>query len=136
MLTKDIYKRFIRSQASDHEVLKVQRALIFVVSVICIFFVTGNLKSMILSWSFLSQGLRGCTIIFPLLGAAFFPRYVTPLAGLVAALIGPLVDLIWHFAFPQGLDPLYAGLIASLLAIVLISMFSKPKKIESINHTA
>jgi len=135
MLTKDIYKRFIRSQANDQEVLKVQRILIFIVSVIAIFFVTGNLKSMILSWSFLSQGLRGCTIIFPLLGAAFFPRYVTPLAGIVAALTGPLVDLIWHFAFPKGLDPLYAGLIASFLAIFLISMFSKRKNIESISHT-
>ncbi|TEB06103.1 Sodium/glucose cotransporter [Pelotomaculum schinkii] len=131
MLTKDIYKRFIRVHAGDQEVLKVQRILIFVISVLAIFFVAGSLKSMIMGWSFLSMGLRGCAVLFPLLGAAFFPHHVTPPAGIAAALIGPLVDLIWHFAFPKGLDPLYVGLLASFLAILLISMFSKRNKIES-----
>ncbi|TEB04465.1 Sodium/proline symporter [Pelotomaculum schinkii] len=135
MLTKDIYKRFVRVQADDREVLKIQRILILAVSLLAIFFVSGSLSSLIMSWSFLSMGLRGCTILFPLLGAAFFPRYVTPLAGTVAALAGPLVDLIWHFAFPKGLDPLYPGLLASFLAILLISIVSKRKKVEPVSHT-
>ncbi len=125
MLTKDIYKKFIRSRAGDREVLRVQRILIFLVSVCAVLFVAGNLKSLILGWSFLSMGLRGCTVLFPLLGAAFFPRFVTPAAGTVAALLGPLVNLIWHFLYPNGLDPLYPGLLAGLLAMIIISLVSR-----------
>ena len=71
------------------------------------------------------MGLRGCTILFPLLGAMFFPRAVTPLAGTMAALAGPAADLAWHFLYPEGLDPLYAGLLASLLTLVLFSPISR-----------
>jgi SSS family solute:Na+ symporter len=125
MLTKDIYKRFIRSGAGSREILTVQRLLILLVCGSSIFFVAGNLKSLILGWSFLSMGLRGCTILFPLLGAMFFPRAVTPLAGTMAALAGPAADLAWHFLYPEGLDPLYAGLLASLLTLVLFSPISR-----------
>ncbi len=122
MMTKDIYKRFFRKLANDREILFVQRFLIFVVCVICVFFVTGNLKSLILGWSFLSMGLRGCTILFPLLGAMFFPRLVSPLAGVAAAFLGPLANLVWHMLYPKGLDPLYPGLVVSFVALALISV--------------
>jgi len=122
MITKDIYKRFFRKLAADREILFVQRLLIFVVCALCLFFVTGNLKSLILGWSFLSMGLRGCTILFPLLGAMFFPRLVSPMAGILAAYLGPLANLGWHVLYPHGLDPLYPGLIVSFMTLVLVSM--------------
>ncbi|MGA2332819.1 MAG: sodium:solute symporter family protein [Syntrophales bacterium] len=122
MVTKDIYKRFFRKLAGDKEILFVQRLLIFLVCVLCVFFVTGNLKSLILGWSFLSMGLRGCTILFPLLGAMFFPRLVSPIAGILAAFLGPLANLVWHVLYPKGLDPLYPGLIVSLVVLVLVSV--------------
>lgn len=67
------------------------------------------------------MGLRGCTVLFPLLGAMFFPGRVTPQAGIVAALLGPLVNVVWKLVFPTGLDPLYPGLLVSLLALVGLS---------------
>ncbi len=125
MITKDIYKRFFRKRAADREVLFVQRLLVFVVCALSVFFVAGNLKSLILGWSFLSMGLRGCTILFPLLGAMFFPRLVSPVAGTLAACLGPLANLGWHLLYPRGLDPLYPGLIVSLVTLVLVSMISR-----------
>ena len=132
MLTKDIYKRFICRDADDIKILKVQRLLIFIISAISVLFVAGSLKSMILSWSFLSMGLRGCTIFFPLLGAVFFPRFVKPLAGVMAALVGPLVNLLWHFLYPDGLDPLYVGLLASFLTLLLLSIFLQRKPVDGL----
>ncbi len=73
------------------------------------------------------MGLRGCTILFPFLGAAFFPRFVKPSAGIAAAVAGPLVDLIWHDLYPRGLDPLYPGLLAALLTMLVVSLFSSRK---------
>lgn len=122
MITKDIYKRYLRKPAADREILFVQRLLIFVVCALCVLFVNGNLKSLILGWSFLSMGLRGCTILFPLLGAMFFPRLVSPMAGILAACLGPLANLGWHALYPRGLDPLYPGLIMSFLTLVLVSI--------------
>lgn len=128
MLTKDIYHKIFRPHADDKQILFMQRLLVFLVSVCGVVFVAGNLKSLILGWSFLSMGLRGCTVLFPLLGAMFFKKVVTPAGGIAAALLGPLTNLVWHFIYPKGLDPLYPGLVVSLLALVIVSMFTGKKE--------
>ena len=136
MLTKDIYKQFFRKLAEDKEILFVQRLLIFLVCALCMVFVTGNLKSMILGWSFLSMGLRGCSILFPLMGAMFFPRLVTPIAGVLSAILGPSANLVWHMMYPKGLDPLYPGLIVSFVTLVLVSMLaSRRSELATIKET-
>ena len=121
LLTKDIYQRFLRPQASGNEALLVQRVMIVGLCLAALVFVSGNAGSLILSWSFMAMGLRGCTVLFPLLGAMFFPGRVAPQAGIVAALLGPTVNVAWKLVFPGGLDPLYPGLLASLLALVVLS---------------
>lgn len=128
MLTTDIYKKTLHPNASDKTNLYVQRALIIIISLLGALFVVGNLKSTVLSWAFLSMGLRGCSVLIPLLGAMFFSRYVTPVAGLVSAILGPATNLFWRLTFPEGMDPLYPGLAAGLLALVIISMATRKKE--------
>jgi len=127
MLTKDIYKKFFRKQASDTETLAVQRLLIFLVCLLGLVFVQDNTKSLILGWSFMSMGLRGCTVLLPLLGAMFFPQWVSQRAGVAAAVLGPLSSLLWHVAYPKGLDPIYPGLLISLVAMVVLSLVTMRK---------
>jgi SSS family solute:Na+ symporter len=131
MLTKDIYKKFIRPKSSDSEVLLTQRLMIVALCIITVIMVTGNVGSLIMGWSFLSLGLRGCAALFPLLGAMYFKRWLTPAAGVTAALLGPLADLAWRLLNPHGLDPLYPGLIASLLSLIIVSYFTKKKPQEA-----
>ncbi|MDQ7096825.1 sodium:solute symporter family protein [Desulfosporosinus sp. PR] len=128
MLTKDVYKRFISPQASDRTILFVSRGLLVVVAAINLLFVTGNLKSLILQWSFLSMGLRGCTVCMPLLGAIFFKNKVSYKAGLIALVIGPASCLLWKLLNPKGMDPLYAGLLASIICLVIGSLIFPAKK--------
>jgi SSS family solute:Na+ symporter len=130
MLTKDIYKKFIRPRSSDTEILLMQRLMIVAVCVITVIMVTGNIGSLILGWSFLSLGLRGCAALFPLLGAMYFKRWLTPAAGVTSALLGPLADLAWKLLNPKGLDPLYPGLIVGLLSLIIVSYFTKKKPRE------
>jgi SSS family solute:Na+ symporter len=125
MFTKDVYKRYFRPDASGKEILLVQRLAILITCLVSLLFVNDNIGSLILSWSFMSMGLRGCTVLFPLLGAMFFSRWVTPSAGITAALLGPLTDFLWRIFFPKGMDPLYPGLLVSLLVLVVVSMFTK-----------
>jgi SSS family solute:Na+ symporter len=136
MFTKDIYKRYFRPNADGREALRAQRLAILVVCLISLLFVNDNIGSLILGWSFMSMGLRGCTILFPLLGAMFFSRYVTPAAGIAAALLGPLTDFLWRIFFPKGLDPLYPGLLVSLIVLVFVSMFTKKSLPELARHAS
>ena len=127
MFTRDIYQRFIRQRASPREALRVQRLAIFAVVILSALVASGNSGSLILGWSFLSMGLRGCTILVPLLGAMFFPRQLTPTAGIAAAILGPATNVLWFLLFPAGIDPLYPGLIASLAALVIFSRLTRKK---------
>lgn len=128
MLTKDIYQKIFRPRADDRNILFIQRLLVFLVSICGLAFVSGNMQSMILSWSFLSMGLRGCTILCPLLGAMFFPRLLTPAAGVLAAFLGPAANVAWFLAFPKGIDPLYPGLLVSLATLLIVSLFTRKKE--------
>lgn len=133
MLTKDLYKKLISPQASDQKLMYVSKGLIVVVAALSLLFVTGNLKSMILQWAFLSMGLRGATICFPLLGAIFFPKFVSPKAGLLALVLGPAADLVWKLGVPKGMDPLYAGLIVSFVCLIIGSIIFPVSKTPPVN---
>lgn len=126
MLTQDIYKRLIRPQANDRQMLLASRALIVAVTGATLFFVTGNLNSLILKWSFLSMGLRGSTVCLPLLAAVFARRYVTPGAGVTAIVLAPLASLLWAVLVPEGTDPLYIGMLVSFACLALSPFFSRP----------
>jgi len=127
MLTRDIYKRYINKEADGKKDLLVQRALILCLCTITVIVANSSAGGLILGFSFLSMGLRGCTALFPLLGAMFFKRFVTPAAGLSAALLGPLTDVIWHSLYPNGLDPLYPGLFVSAAVLITVSRFTRRK---------
>ena len=127
MLTRDIYKRYIDKKADDKKALLVQRVLILCLCALTIVAVSSNLGGLILGFSFLSMGLRGCSALFPLLGAMFFKRFVSPVAGISAAVLGPLTDLIWHLVYPKGLDPLYPGLLVSAGVLFAVGMFTRRK---------
>ena len=104
-----------------------QRGVIVALCLTALVFVGGNAGSLILSWSFMAMGLRGCTVLFPLLGAMFFPRLVTPKAGIAAAILGPLINVLWKFLYPSGMDPLYPGMIVSFFVLVAVSFLEREK---------
>lgn len=127
MFTRDIYQKLIKVNATGKETLLVQRLLIFALCLITVLIANGNAGSMILSWTYLSQGLRGCAALFPLLGAMLFPQFVTPRAGVMATLLGPLTNIVWFFLNPKGMDPLYPGLLVSAAALLLFSLIEGKK---------
>ena len=131
MFTVDIYKQHLRPSAGEREILTVQRLSLLLASLVPLWFVGNRSGALILDWSFLSMGLRGCTVLFPLLGALFFPRFVTRQAGMAAACLGPLTTFLWHLMLPKGIDPLYPGLAVSFLALTAISILSRGSEATS-----
>jgi len=59
VITKDIYKNYIRKNQDESKLLNISRLAIVVVLAAAVIFTAGNLKSYILEWSFMSMGLRG-----------------------------------------------------------------------------
>lgn len=130
MFTRDIYQKFINVKATGKETLLVQRILIFVICVITVVIANGNMGTLILGWSFMSQGFRGCAALCPLLGAMFFPRFVTPVAGVAATVLGPLANIAWYVLYPKGMDPLYPGLLVSGIVLIVVSLLTRKKAVE------
>jgi len=79
-----------------------------------------NLGSAIMDWSFLSMGLRGATLFFPLLFAVFAATRTTlKKAGIWSVFLAPLVVIVSGALNLQLVQPLYLGLGTSLFIFLL-----------------
>ncbi len=126
MLSRDIFQR-IRPEANDQVVLLVFRLfiiLIMLLALLTIYF-TGS-DVIILQWSYLSLGLRGATICFPLLFVIFLKDRISPRAGRRAILWGPLSVILGTLA-GISLNPLFIGLSISLGLLLLDLLFNQRK---------
>lgn len=117
MLSRDIFA--VRWHISESSMLFVSRLTVFGVTLFAALFCFGNLQSLVLEWNFLSMGLRGAGIFLPLSFAIFLPGKIGNVAAIASMAAGTAMCLVWKVVFPQGLDPLYAGIIASGLALLL-----------------
>ena len=78
-----------------------------------------NLGSAIMDWSFLSMGLRGSTIFFPLLFAVFSRRAQLARYGALAIFIAPVCVIAAGLLQVELLPPLYIGLGVSLTLLLV-----------------
>ena len=115
MLCNDIYKPLIRPKATEKEQLLVSRGVIVVVLLAAALFSMGEVGSMILSWSFLSMGLRGAVAFAPLCFALFSPGRVSKSFAAAAIVVGPVLVLVGSFILPKDIDPLFLGMAGALL---------------------
>ncbi len=130
MLSRDIFQH-LYPEAEDRTVLLTFR--LFILAVLLLALITVYLSGkevIILQWSYLSLGLRGATICFPLLAAIFLPGRVSPKLGQRAIVLGPSIVLAGTFIAPLQLNPLYLGLAASLL-ILAAALWDKQNSISS-----
>lgn len=132
MFSQDIYGKLIRPGAADEERLLVSRLGIIIIVIVSLFFAATNLKSVIMEWSYLSMTLRGTSMFLPIIGAAFFKKEISQKAGVLTVTLSPLLSLLWAVLRPEGIDPLYIGLIVG--GLILGSSILKSKK-ESVCNT-
>ncbi len=127
VLNRDIYSRF-RPLAKEKEMLLVSRGLVLLVGLGVFVLVTANMHSLILKWAFLSMALRGVTVFIPLAGAIFLAGRVNAAWGRAAVAVAPMLTIIWAFAFPASIDPLYVGLIISALILGIGFLYKRDKE--------
>lgn len=125
MFTEDIYRKTMVPHASEQQRLWVSRLAVLGFTVMGLVFVSGNLNSLILEWSYLSMGLRGATIFCPLLGAIFFQARIRPKAGVFAIGLGPTSAIGWTIFGSPMVDPLYIGLAVSVATLGVMSLWPR-----------
>lgn len=132
MLSRDVYKK-VKKGASDKEMLYVLRCLIVVVACLAGVFAITSLGEMIQTFVFLSFGLRTCVFLVPMMFALFYKGRMTPAAGMASVLLGPAVNIIWNLvpSLKSAFDPIYAGLIAGLLAFLIVNAMTVSKVQEN-----
>lgn len=117
-ILQDVIRRWWRPQ-TEQAALNASRIMVLLIALGATSFTFGNLKSLVLEWNFLSMGLRGAGIFLPLTAAVFFPGRFSSRWSLLAMGVGAGVALFWKLLWPAGPDPLYGGLTACAVCLVV-----------------
>ena len=113
VLKNDILSSVLPQNATQTHSRLWERILIVLTLCLAVCLSMGSLGDMILSFAFLSMGLRGATIFLPLCCALWLPGKVDKAYVLVSILAGPLVVLLFGLWDALPFDPLFAGVLAS-----------------------
>jgi SSS family solute:Na+ symporter len=122
----DIMSRFLRRAPT----LPSLRWLAVVILLLALLLTVANLGSAIMSWSFLSMGLRGATIALPLLSAIFLGARTPRLAGALAIILAPTAVLWTGITGWPDWPPLYPGL-AVAFTIMLVGFWRNGRTADS-----
>lgn len=124
VLNNDIVKKVTHKFDDPAKLSALSKVWIVVVLLLACCLSTGALGDLILSFAFMSMGLRAAVVFFPMSAALFFPGRVDRRMALAAIIAGPVSVLIGNL---MGLpfDPLFLGLAVSLILVLLGIAFKK-----------
>ncbi len=121
-LTQDLFKSFIKPNASDKETIFFARVCIVVVGLLAVYF--GSKTSSIFSsmlGAFQIRSIAGLVLLFALL----WPR-VDARAGFWSILSGGSVAAFWFFTGkPGGIEPLIPAALVGISVLLILTFLSK-----------
>jgi SSS family solute:Na+ symporter len=135
MFCNDIYRVYIRPQATDAMQLRASRAALAAILVAAGLVSVGNLGSLILGWSFMSMGLRGSVAFGVLTAAIFFPGRIDRKYAMASMLVGPVCILAGKPFIGSLVDPLFFGMAGSL-AVLFAGYFRSRAQSGRALHTS
>ena len=119
IITNDIYKKYINKYSDSKKELIVTRIVIILSLIISSIFTLGNLKSAILTWGFMSMGLRAAVLFIPMVGALFFRGKIDGTFAILSSIIGFITFLASELLLNINLDSLIIGVCMSLITAVI-----------------
>ncbi|MDM8100224.1 sodium/proline symporter [Oceanobacillus oncorhynchi] len=126
-LSRDVYHRFINKKASHKQLLLVSRLCILFGGIIGIIVATYEPPTVFALVVF-AFGVLGNTFLVPFV-ASVYARKANKIGILCAMISGSVINIVWElFALQNasGLHPFLAGLIASLIAMIIGNQFGTP----------
>lgn len=108
-----------KSDISEEMLLWYGRIFILFIGILSVGFSYLQYGSQILTWNYLSLGLRGAGVCLPLIAALYFPRKFDSRLVVLSMGISTFVVLFFQFFTSAGLLSLWFGLLVSLLFLLL-----------------
>ncbi len=133
-LTEDLYKGFVRKNATQSELVWVGRFMVLAISVLAIFLAL-NPSSKVLG--LVSYAWAGFGAAFgPLIILSLFWKRMTLNGALVGIILGASTVIIWknYFAQSTGLYEIVPGFFLSLISIIVVSLLDKEPSQEVIDR--
>lgn len=126
-VTNDLCKKIFPETTSDKALLYVSRGVIFITLTLAVLITHSNLSSTILTWGFMSMGLRAVVLLFPMLFSLFAPGKTRPIAAILSSVTG-LAAMMIVFLTPmkQHIDPLIIGMLMVIITYCAAPRPSKP----------
>lgn len=127
-LTEDLYKAFLRKDASQNELVWVGRLMVLAISILAIFLAT-NPDSKVLG--LVAYAWAGFGAAFgPLIILSLFWKRMTLNGALVGMIVGAVTVILWKNTMADiGLYEIVPGFILSFISIIVVSLMSKaPEK--------
>jgi SSS family solute:Na+ symporter len=140
-LINDIYIRYISPEASNKRTLAISRLMVVFLGIWALYqslHVQSVLKKALYAYTIYSAALT------PVILAAFFWKRATASAAVASIAVGTVVTISWDTAFihahvPAVLaqrDAIFPALVASLLALVAVSLLTPPPTAEQLQPFA
>ena len=117
IIRRDIIQRF-SDRMTDPKVNNfLSKAVILLILAAGVALSCGPLGDTILSFAFMSMGLRGAVVFVPMVCALWLPGKVNRKFALAGIIAGPVAVLLFGtvLTLPAGIDPLFAGVAAALI---------------------
>ncbi len=95
------------------------RGLILAILLLALLFTLGDMGAFILQWSIMSMALRAAAGFVPLCSALFFKGRIPAEYMMAAIIAGPCVVLAGELFYAKTVDPVFFGLLASLLICII-----------------
>ncbi len=136
IIRRDIIQRFSDRIADPRVNELLSKLVILLVLGLGVALSMGSLGDTILSFAFMSMGLRGAVVFIPMLCALWLPGRVNRKFALAAVIVGPLTVLLFgtRFTLPGDIDPLFAGVAASALLCAVGALVGNRTKEIHIDH--
>jgi len=128
-LTEDFYKSFLRKNASQTELVWIGRLMVLLIALLAIW-MAGNPESKVLG--LVAYAWAGFGAAFgPLIILSLFWRRMTLNGALAGMLVGAVVVILWkNLLGDTGVYEIIPGFIASIIAIVVVSLLGKAPSAE------
>ena len=117
VLRRDIFQRFSDRMTDAKNNLILSRFIILLILALGVALSAGPLGDTILSFAFMSMGMRGAVVFVPMLCALWLPGKVNRSWAMAGIVLGPVTVLLFGtlIKLPGAPDPLFFGVGASLL---------------------
>lgn len=127
-ITRDIYHRFIRPNATDREIVLFQRIAIVVLGLTAL--AVSTRFTYILSMAYYAYVMVGAGLT-PAILACFLWKRVTPAGGLASIVGGMAMTILAQFMFGLEVEQLiFPALGVSLPLLIIVSLLTKPSAPE------